>query len=61
MSELLVEVRKMIKRLLGEQIEFSIEAPNSLWSVVADRSQIEQALINLAVGVREVMGNGDNC
>jgi two-component system, cell cycle sensor histidine kinase and response regulator CckA len=58
LSELLVEVRKMIKRLLGEQIEFSIEAPNSLWSVVADRSQIEQALINLAVGVREVMGNG---
>lgn len=58
LGELLIEVIKMLKRLLGEQIELSIESEENLWPVMADRSQIEQVLINLAVGVREVMGNG---
>jgi two-component system, cell cycle sensor histidine kinase and response regulator CckA len=58
MSELLVEVTKMLKRLLGEAIQLSITSEENLCSVLADRSQIEQVLINLVVGVREVLGNG---
>ncbi len=58
LGELLVEVTKMLKRLLGEQIQLSITAGEDLWPVLADRSQVEQVLINLAVGVREVIGDG---
>lgn len=58
LGELLTEVTKMLKRLLGEQIELSIAPGGNLWPVMADRSQIEQVFINLAVGAREVMVNG---
>lgn len=57
-NELLAEVVKMLKRLLGEQIELVIEPGDALPPVQADRSQIEQVLINLAVASREAMPDG---
>lgn len=57
-NELLAEVVKMLKRLLGEQIELVIEPGDALPPVQADRSQIEQVLINLAVALREAMPDG---
>jgi two-component system cell cycle sensor histidine kinase/response regulator CckA len=58
LNELLNEVVKMLKRLLGEQIDLKIAPGDSIWPVQADRSQIEQVLINLAVGAREFMSDG---
>ena len=58
LNELLNDVVKMLKRLLGEQIELVIEPADSLWPVQADRSQIEQVFINLAVAARETMPQG---
>jgi PAS domain S-box-containing protein len=58
LNELLNEVCKMLKRLLGEQIELVIKPEPSLWTVQADRSQIEQVFINLAVAAREEMPLG---
>jgi two-component system cell cycle sensor histidine kinase/response regulator CckA len=48
----------MLKRLLGEQIELEIIPEATLWPLEADRSQIEQSFINLAVGARGTMPNG---
>jgi CheY-like chemotaxis protein len=57
-GELLNDVVKMLRRLLGEQIELVIDIEPGLPAVQADRSQIEQVLINLAVAAREVMSQG---
>ena len=57
-GELLNDVVKMLRRLLGEQIELVIDIEPGLPVVQADRSQIEQVFINLAVAAREVMSQG---
>ena len=57
-GELLNDVVKMLRRLLGEQIELVIDIDPGLPAVQADRSQIEQVFINLAVAAREVMSQG---
>jgi PAS domain S-box-containing protein len=57
-GELLNDVVKMLNRLLGEQIELLIELEKGLPAVQADRSQVEQVFINLAVAAREAMSQG---
>ena len=58
LGELLHELVKMLDRLLGEKIVLKVDAAKGLWAVQADRSQIEQVFINLAVACREVMAEG---
>lgn len=57
-NDVLLEIGKMLRRLLGDQIELVVEPADILPMVQVDRSQIEQAFINLAVGARSTMGNG---
>ena len=57
-NDVLVEIGKMLRRLLGDQIELVFEPSAILPMVQIDRSQIEQAFINLAVGARTAMANG---
>ena len=58
LGDLLQELVKMLDRLLGENISLKIEPAKGLWSVQADRSQIEQLFINLTVACREAMPGG---
>ena len=58
LREILNELVKMLDRLLGERITLRIEPAHGIWSVQADRSQIEQVFINLAVACREAMPSG---
>ena len=58
LRELLNELVKMLDRLLGERITLKIEPAEGIWTVQADRSQIEQVFINLAVACREAMPDG---
>jgi two-component system cell cycle sensor histidine kinase/response regulator CckA len=52
------DMQKMLLRLLGEDIEVSLELNPALGSVMADQSQIEQVIMNLAVNARDAMPTG---
>lgn len=51
-------LRGMLQRLIGEDIECIIESEPDLQPVEVDRSQIEQAVINLAINARDAMPDG---
>jgi CheY-like chemotaxis protein len=51
-------MEKMLRRLLGEDIELSLHGSRSLGKVLADASQMEQVIMNLAVNARDAMPRG---
>lgn len=60
LNTIVVEMGKMIPRLIGEHIEFVFLPDPKLASVKADPGQIEQVILNLAVNARDAMPNGGN-
>jgi signal transduction histidine kinase len=49
---------KMLRRLIGEDVELSILAPPALGTVLVDPGQMEQVIMNLAVNARDAMPHG---
>jgi len=58
LNTLILEMERMLPRLLGEDIEVSLTLDPELVSVKADLSQIEQVVMNLAVNARDAMPTG---
>ncbi len=58
LGELACEIESLLARSLGERIELRIECEETLPAVLADRSRIEQVLVNLAVNARDAMPEG---
>jgi signal transduction histidine kinase len=52
------DTAKMLKRLIGEDIEFRLHAADSLWPVAVDPDQIVQVVMNLCVNARDAMAQG---
>jgi signal transduction histidine kinase/ActR/RegA family two-component response regulator len=58
LNSLISDVGKMLPMLIGEEIEYTFRAGDSLARVKADPSQIEQVLVNLAVNAHDAMPKG---
>ena len=52
------DLSQILGRSLGEDIELELRLAEDLWPVEVDRSQFENAILNLAVNARDAMPNG---
>jgi two-component system, cell cycle sensor histidine kinase and response regulator CckA len=58
LNEVLSNLRRMLQRVLGERSELALLLDPSLGHIRADRSNIEQVCMNLAVNARDAMPLG---
>ncbi len=57
-NETVSNMSKMLKRLIGEDIELETKLHNGVRSVKVDLSQVEQVIMNLVVNARDAMPKG---
>jgi signal transduction histidine kinase len=51
-------MRPLLQRMVGDTISIEVERGGGLWQVVADRSHLEQVILNLALNARDAMPHG---
>ena len=55
LPDVVAEVSQLLKRLMGEKVEFRVHHDRNLGLVRADPQQLEQVIINLAVNARDAI------
>ncbi|RLB17312.1 MAG: hypothetical protein DRG82_06910, partial [Deltaproteobacteria bacterium] len=58
LNEIIMESEKMLRRLIGEDIDFVTVYEEEPWHVCMDPGQVDQILMNLAVNARDAMPKG---
>jgi two-component system cell cycle sensor histidine kinase/response regulator CckA len=58
LNDVIADVRRLLERLIGEDIRLEVVLDPDLGSVTADRGQLEQVILNLVVNARDAMPTG---
>jgi two-component system cell cycle sensor histidine kinase/response regulator CckA len=58
LGEALTDLAPLVNRSLGETIELKILPGRDLWYIKADKTQLTQVIINLAVNAKDAMPDG---
>ncbi|MBX6322692.1 MAG: PAS domain S-box protein, partial [Rhodospirillaceae bacterium] len=58
LNRLTVGMEDMLRRTLGENVEVELKLQPHLWLALADKAQVENALLNLAINSRDAMPTG---
>ena len=57
-NQVVVGIKTLLRRTIGEDIGLSTRLAKKSYPVTADRSQVEQVVINLAINARDAMSEG---
>jgi PAS domain S-box-containing protein len=57
-NDRVAQVLELLRRTLGEDIKIITSVDNDLWRTMIDPSEIDNAIINLAINARDAMPNG---
>jgi two-component system, cell cycle sensor histidine kinase and response regulator CckA len=57
-NQIVRDVEKILRRVLGEDIDLALRLKEPIGKVIADPSQIEQVILNLVVNARDAMPRG---
>ena len=58
LNQVLDDLDRMLRRIIGEDVDLTLLPAEELWPVKIDPTQIEQVVINLAVNARDAMPTG---
>ncbi len=58
LNEMIRDYERMVKPLIGENINLAVELEDDLMPVNADRGQLEQVIMNLLLNARDAMPDG---
>jgi signal transduction histidine kinase/CheY-like chemotaxis protein len=58
LSDVVHGTEKILRRLIGENIQVVVRSAPGLWPVMADPGQLEQVVMNLAINARDAMPHG---
>jgi signal transduction histidine kinase len=58
LNQLLQDLEKMLRRILGEDVDLHLRTASDIGLVEADRGQMEQVVMNLVINARDAMPKG---
>jgi PAS domain S-box-containing protein len=58
LNAMITDMIDLLRRTLGENIEIEVRLDANLWPELADKSQVESALLNLTINARDAMPEG---
>ncbi len=58
LNTVVADMARMLRRVIGENLELSLALSDDIWNVRVDANQIEQILLNMALNSRDAMPDG---
>jgi two-component system, cell cycle sensor histidine kinase and response regulator CckA len=58
LAAVLGQTSQLLRRTLGEAITIDVRVADGIWPVLVDRTQLESAILNLAINARDAMRDG---